>query len=94
MRCFFSHGCACIFVKSLQDGFTKTTNARNDKTMTMRCFFLGWMRFYLCKIMLPKPAVGNSSPFLTNLPFHDFTNISTTNRGSQIYAPQTKILDG
>jgi len=22
--------------------------------------------------MLPKPAVGNSPPFVTNLPFHDF----------------------
>jgi hypothetical protein len=27
-------------------------------------------------------AVGNSSPFWTNLPFHEF------------YAPQTKILEG
>jgi hypothetical protein len=30
-------------------------------------------------------AVGNSSPFLTNLPFHDFP---------KIYDPQTKILEG
>ena len=25
-----------------------------------------------CAIYAPKPAVGNSSPLLTNLPFHDF----------------------
>ncbi len=35
---FFSDGCVCIFVKYLQDGFTKIqTHAMNYATM--RCFF-------------------------------------------------------
>ena len=29
----------------------------------------------LFNCMLPKPAVGNSPPFLTNLPFHEFREI-------------------
>ena len=47
MRCFFVR-IVCIFVKYLQDGFTKI----QTRSMTRRCvaFLFGWMRLYLCKI--------------------------------------------
>ncbi len=43
----FSKQCVCIFVKYLQDGFTKI----QTHAMTWRCVaFFGWVRLYLCKI--------------------------------------------
>ncbi len=44
---FFSDGCVCIFVIFARWVY-KNTNARNETTM--RCFFIRWMRLYLCDI--------------------------------------------
>ncbi len=55
MRCFlfglvafYSDSCVCIFVKCLQDGFTKI----QTHAMTRRCvaFLFGFVRLYLCKV--------------------------------------------
>ncbi len=62
MRCFFFKAMRLYRGRIFARWVYPYTNARDD--MTMRFFFFQSNAFV--------SAVGNSPPFLTNLPFHDF----------------------